>query len=196
MLCGAEGCDLPTKSLWARRCVVPHTCRAYSTSCARARPVTICTRYPGIIGLAVSSETEDSPDSTPPARPLRSMQTGQNSIAPENSLPQLGQVRWGSMLMILTALQPTEKARSHERPETPAARRLAYLLSRCTSNRDSRDRWRNMTKNRVILCSRCLLRCRIRLSCLNCKLCCQGPDVTVVGTATVQQNRHTLPMEI
>ena len=147
MLCGAEGCDLPTKSLWARRCVVPHTCRAYSTSCARARPVTICTRYPGIIGLAVSSETEDSPDSTPPARPLRSMQTGQNSIAPENSLPQLGQVRWGSMLMILTALQPTEKARSHERPETPAARRLAYLLSRCMSNRDSRDRWRNNEKS-------------------------------------------------
>jgi hypothetical protein len=27
------------------------------------------------------------------------MQTGQNSIAPENSLPQLGQVRWGSVLM-------------------------------------------------------------------------------------------------
>jgi hypothetical protein len=46
------------------------------------------------------------------------MHTGQNSIAPENSLPQLGQVRWGSMLMILTALQPAEKARSHERPET------------------------------------------------------------------------------
>jgi hypothetical protein len=43
--------------------------------------------------LMVSSEAEDSPDSTPPARALRSMQTGQNSIAPENSLPQLGQVR-------------------------------------------------------------------------------------------------------
>src|SRR6478735_8166722 len=47
----------------------------------------------------VSSKTEDSPDSTPPARPLRSMHTGQNSIAPETSLPQLGQVRWGSVLM-------------------------------------------------------------------------------------------------
>jgi hypothetical protein len=33
------------------------------------------------------------------------MQTGQNSIAPENSLPQLEQVRWGSVLMALTALQ-------------------------------------------------------------------------------------------
>jgi hypothetical protein len=38
---------------------------------------------------------------------MRSMQTGQNSIAPENSLPQLGQARWGSALMALTALQPT-----------------------------------------------------------------------------------------
>jgi hypothetical protein len=37
---------------------------------------------------------------------LRSMQTGQNSIAPENSLPQLGQTRWRSMLMTLTVLQP------------------------------------------------------------------------------------------
>jgi hypothetical protein len=34
------------------------------------------------------------------------MQTGQNSSAPENSVPQLGQVRWGSVLMALTALQP------------------------------------------------------------------------------------------
>jgi len=34
------------------------------------------------------------------------MQTGQNSIAPENSLPQLGHVRWRSVLMALTALQP------------------------------------------------------------------------------------------
>jgi hypothetical protein len=51
------------------------------------------------VDLTVSSEAEDSPDSTPPARPLRSMQTGQNSIAPETSLPQLGQVRWGSVLM-------------------------------------------------------------------------------------------------
>jgi hypothetical protein len=31
---------------------------------------------------------------------------GQNSIAPESSLPQLGQVRWGSVLTDLTVLQP------------------------------------------------------------------------------------------
>jgi hypothetical protein len=40
------------------------------------------------------------------------MQTGQNPIAPENSLPQLGQVRWGSALMLLIAVQ------SHPQPET------------------------------------------------------------------------------
>src|ERR1700741_105391 len=33
------------------------------------------------------------------------MQTGQNSIAPENSLPQLGHLRWGSVLIDLTDLQ-------------------------------------------------------------------------------------------
>ena len=33
------------------------------------------------------------------------MQTGQNSIAPENSLPQLGQVRRGSVLMDLIVLR-------------------------------------------------------------------------------------------
>jgi hypothetical protein len=42
------------------------------------------------------------------------MQTGQNSIAPENSLPQLGQVRWGSVLMVLTVLQPQTTPRSTE----------------------------------------------------------------------------------
>jgi hypothetical protein len=34
------------------------------------------------------------------------MHTGQNSIPPENSLPQLGQVRWDSVFMDPTALQP------------------------------------------------------------------------------------------
>jgi hypothetical protein len=34
------------------------------------------------------------------------MQTGQNSMAPEKSLPQLGQVRWDSVFMELTLLQP------------------------------------------------------------------------------------------
>jgi hypothetical protein len=37
----------------------------------------------------VSLEAKDSPDLTLPANPFRSMQTGQNSIAPESSLPQL-----------------------------------------------------------------------------------------------------------
>jgi hypothetical protein len=54
--------------------------------------------------LAASSK-KDPPDATPPATALRSMQTGQNSIAPEISLPQLGQVRWGSVFMDLTVLQ-------------------------------------------------------------------------------------------
>jgi hypothetical protein len=49
----------------------------------------------------------------PPTKSLRSMQTGQNSIAPENSLPQ-GQVRWDSVLMDLTALQSQS-----EREATP-----------------------------------------------------------------------------
>src|SRR6202011_6023858 len=44
-------------------------------------------------------------DCTPPATALRSMQTGQNSIASANSLPQLGQVRRGSVLMALTTLR-------------------------------------------------------------------------------------------
>ena len=43
------------------------------------------------------------------------MQTGQNSIAPENSLPQLGQVRWGSVLMDLTALQPQSEPKATPR---------------------------------------------------------------------------------
>jgi hypothetical protein len=49
------------------------------------------------------SEVKGSPDSFPSARALRSMQTGQNSIAPESSLPQLGQVRWGCVFIGLTA---------------------------------------------------------------------------------------------
>jgi hypothetical protein len=39
------------------------------------------------------------------------MQTGQNSIAPENSLPQLGQVRWHFVFMDLTGLQPEFEAK-------------------------------------------------------------------------------------
>src|SRR5206468_13084310 len=59
------------------------------------------TTYSCAVGLTLPAEPEDSPDSTPPERPLRSMHTGQNSIASENSLPQLGQVRRGSVLMAL-----------------------------------------------------------------------------------------------
>ena len=43
------------------------------------------------------------------------MQTGQNSIAPANSLPQLGQVRWGSVLMGITALQPQSEPKATPR---------------------------------------------------------------------------------
>src|SRR6516165_8871874 len=57
------------------------------------------------------------------------MQTGQNSIAPENSLPQLGQVRLVSVLIVLDALQlqpqPTATPPSHRvvrnRPAWPLA---------------------------------------------------------------------------
>ena len=54
---------------------------------------------------------EDPPDSTPPAETLTKHANRQNSIAPENSLPQLGQVRLVSVLIFLDALrrqpQPT-----------------------------------------------------------------------------------------
>jgi hypothetical protein len=43
------------------------------------------------------------------------MQTGQNSIAPESSLPQFGQVRWGCVFMVLTALQPQPQPKATPR---------------------------------------------------------------------------------
>ena len=43
----------------------------------------------------------DSFDSAPKSIALRTAQTGQNSIAPENRLPQLGQVRRGFVFMDL-----------------------------------------------------------------------------------------------
>ena len=52
------------------------------------------------------------------------MHTGQNSIASENSLPQLGQVRLGSVLMALTALQPQSEPKATPRsigPRRPLA---------------------------------------------------------------------------
>ena len=53
------------------------------------------------------------------------MQTGQKFIAPENSLPQLGQVRWGSVLMALAALSRRLKLRKeHGLPPRPAAARF------------------------------------------------------------------------
>jgi hypothetical protein len=79
--------------------------------------------------LKVSSQTEDSPDATPPARPLRSMHTGQNSIAPESSLPQLGQVRWGSVLTGLSALQPKSKPKATPRSTEWCRKRPARTLA-------------------------------------------------------------------
>jgi hypothetical protein len=43
------------------------------------------------------------------------MQTGQNSIAPANSLPQLGQVRSVFVLIVLTALQPQPEPKATPR---------------------------------------------------------------------------------
>jgi hypothetical protein len=51
-------------------------------------------------------------DSTRATSALLSMQTGQNCIASDNSLPQLGQVRWGSALMALSALQPQPESKA------------------------------------------------------------------------------------
>ena len=51
------------------------------------------------------------------------MQIGQNSISPESSLPQLGQVRWGSVLMDLTALWPRSE------PKTTAGRSVFTFYS-------------------------------------------------------------------
>jgi hypothetical protein len=56
---------------------------------------------------------------------LRSIQTGQNSIAPENSLPQFRQVRWGSIFMGLTVLQPG--------PELKATPRSTGVVRKPTS---------------------------------------------------------------
>ena len=67
------------------------------------------------------------------------MQTGQNSIELENSLPQLGQVRLVSVLILLTALQrqpqPTATSHSHRVVRKPASTASGILWSRCTSNR-------------------------------------------------------------
>jgi len=60
------------------------------------------------------------------------MHTGQNSIAPESSLPQLGQVRWGSVLMGLSALQPKSKPKATPRSTEWCRKRPARTLAnRC-----------------------------------------------------------------
>ena len=65
----------------------------------------------------------------PPARPFRSIQTGQNSSVPENSLPQLGQVRLVCVLIVLDVLQrqpqPTAKPPAHRVVRNRPARPLA-----------------------------------------------------------------------
>jgi hypothetical protein len=53
------------------------------------------------------------------------MHTGQNSIAPEDSFPQLGQVRLGSVFMDLNVLLSRVKLRNeHGFPRQSAAARL------------------------------------------------------------------------
>jgi hypothetical protein len=81
--------------------------------------------------MTVSSQAEDSPDPRPPASSLRSMQTGQNSIAPENSLPQFGQVRWDSVLIVLTGLSAATSADSKATLHRVAQNRSARLLANC-----------------------------------------------------------------
>ena len=65
-------------------------------------------------------------------RPSRSMHAGQNSMTPESSLPQLGQVRWGSVLMGLSALQPKSKPKATPRSTEWCRKRPARTLAnRC-----------------------------------------------------------------
>ena len=93
----------------------------------------------GVDLSAVCVSAKDSPDSTPSASALRSMHTGQNSTAPENSFPQLGQTRLSSVFMGLTALrmQPGRR-KAHESPRrslpdlTPCGRPPLATV-RCTA---------------------------------------------------------------
>ena len=57
------------------------------------------------------------------------MQTGQNSIAPENSFPQLGQVRWDSLLMFLTAFQPQPELKTNNRSSSSSAEPSSNIAS-------------------------------------------------------------------
>ena len=58
------------------------------------------------------------------------MQTGQNSIAPENSLPQLGRVRLSSVFMGLIALQPQFEPKAAHGPQSgvKAARGVRWRI--------------------------------------------------------------------
>jgi hypothetical protein len=88
------------------------------------------------VGFTAPSK-EDAPDSAAPGRALRSMQIGQNSIAPENLLPQLGQVRWGSALMLLIALQPQSEPNATPRSAEAARNRPGRSLTNCLSRSTS-----------------------------------------------------------
>ena len=79
-----------------------------------------------------ASSKEDSPDCTPSATALRSMHTGQNSIAPENSLPQLGQVRWDSIFMDLTALQSESGPKTTPRSTPVVGNQPTGPLANCS----------------------------------------------------------------
>jgi hypothetical protein len=82
-------------------------------------------------GLSISSE-EHASDSLAAPRTIWSKHTEQNSIAPENSLPQLGQVRLSSVFMGLTDLQPQLGcARVSTNEQDSAAQVLALKSAGC-----------------------------------------------------------------
>jgi hypothetical protein len=66
------------------------------------------------------------------------MHTGQNSIAPESSLPQLGQVRLSSVFMVLTAFSRKQRYASASGAKS-AGIAPGIPFSRCTSNCVFRD---------------------------------------------------------
>src|SRR5215813_3845127 len=60
------------------------------------------------------------------------MQTGQNSIVPENWLPQLEQVRWNSVLMDLTVLRLQSEPKTAARSTPVVGNRPARSLANCS----------------------------------------------------------------
>jgi len=82
------------------------------------------------------------------------MHTGQNSIAPENSLPQLGQMRRDSGFMDLTALPKRLKLRKeHGFPCQPAAVRLGNQVPGAEPLEIPSSTERCETRRRVLLAS-------------------------------------------